>query len=280
MTSKNCRTLYFALVLALPLVACGGNGGSGDDDDAAADSLCNGVQDVGEFTVDDTFDVDGDGFFDDSDPGCALNYEASQLDCNDDDPFVNPGATEIHCDGEDNDCDPATEEASDLDLDGITDCDGDCDDGRADTYPGAPEVECDGVDQDCDGLDAGDGCVHNYVGTWTLDSEVTYSCTGLDVGFVDFALGQSGQAVQVDTVNCAACNAPGSLQGEFNSESQMGASASFVMAGACTAVFDMLITFTGSESLTGTMSINFSGQECSSLGCSGQLLTFSGQKVD
>ena len=28
MTSKNCRTLCFALVLALPLVACGGNGGS------------------------------------------------------------------------------------------------------------------------------------------------------------------------------------------------------------------------------------------------------------
>ena len=60
----------------------------------------------------------------------------------------------------------------------------------------------------------------------------------------------------------------------------MGASASFVMAGACTAVFDMLITFTGSESLTGTMSINFSGPECSSLGCGGQLLSFSGQKVD
>ena len=189
-------------------------------------------------------------------------------------------ASEIHCDGEDNDCDPSTEESSDLDLDGITDCDGDCDDSRADTYPGAPEVECDGVDQDCDGFDSGDGCVHNYVGNWTLDSEVAYSCTGLDVGFVDFGLGQSGQAVQVDTVNCGACNAPGSLQGEFTSESQLGASASFVMAGACTAVFDMLLTFTGPESLTGSMSINFSGADCSSFGCGGQLVSFSGQKAD
>ena len=86
MITKNSRTFFSALVFALPLMACGGNGGAGNDDDAAANSLCNGVQDVGEFTVDDTFDVDGDGYFDESDPGCALNYEAAQLDCNDDDP--------------------------------------------------------------------------------------------------------------------------------------------------------------------------------------------------
>jgi hypothetical protein len=259
------------------LVGCGGHGGGGDDDDAA-NSLCNGVQDVGEFTVDDTFDVDGDGYLDASDPGCAANYEATELDCDDEDAAIHPGAAEVHCDGADNDCDASTAESSDTDMDGFTDCEGDCDDGRADTFPGAPEVECDGVDQDCDGLDAGDGCAFDYTGTWMLNTDVGYACTGLDISFQSFDLGQSGQSVQIDTENCTGCNAPNSLVGEFTSESQATASGGLSLAGNCDAVFGMLLTFLDADSLSGSFSINFSGAECANLGCQGQLVQFAGDQ--
>ena len=267
----------FPWLLALSCaVLFGCSSGNGGDDDDAANSLCNGIQDVGEFTIDDTFDVDGDGYLDAADPGCAANYEAAELDCDDEDAGVHPGAAEVHCDGKDNDCDSATAESSDTDMDGVTDCDGDCDDTRADTFPGAPEIECDGVDQDCDGVDAGDGCAFDYTGTWMLNTEVVYSCTGLDISFQSFDIGQSGQAIQIDAENCTGCNAPGALVGEFTSESQATVSGGFSLAGNCDAVFGMLLTFLDADSLSGNFSINFSGAECANLGCQGQLVQFAG----
>ncbi|MEE2829164.1 MAG: putative metal-binding motif-containing protein [Myxococcota bacterium] len=280
---SRCTAIFLGLFL---LLGCDERDPRDDDDapdcSAAAveASLCNGQQDVGEFVVDDLYDVDGDGYFDGSDCGCLETYPTEELDCDDGDAFVNPGATEVHCDGKDNDCDPATIESSDNDMDGYTDCEGDCDDTRADSYPGAPEVECDGVDQDCDGLDAGEGCAVNYAGSWALDSEVAYSCEGLAVGFSAFELNQSGQAVQIDTENCSACDGPGPLTGAFISETQFDASGTQNLSGDCSVVFGMLVTFLDSDSLSGNFTLNFAGAGCGGLGCSGQLISFGGGSAD
>ncbi|MFH1463311.1 MAG: MopE-related protein [Pseudomonadota bacterium] len=96
-------------------------------------------------------DLDGDGF------------DASQ-DCDDQDPAVHPGATEV-CDGVDDDCDGLTDEdMPDADGDGVCD--------------GIDPEECDGLDNDGDGLvdeDFGDSD-----GDGTPDCLDEELCDGLD----------------------------------------------------------------------------------------------------
>ena len=92
-------------------------------------------------------DVDGDGF-------TAMNScgEGSMDDCDDNDPSVNPGATEIPYDGIDNDCNPETPDEGvneDVDQDGFPSSE-DCDDTDASINPGAEEIPYDGIDNDCD----------------------------------------------------------------------------------------------------------------------------------
>lgn len=92
---------------------------------------CNGIDDDCDGLVDETFDLDGDGWFCD--------------DCNDVDPDVNPGMPEV-CNAIDDDCNEGVDEGFDVDVDGFT-CD-DCDDSVASTHPGAVE-QCNGLDDDC-----------------------------------------------------------------------------------------------------------------------------------
>jgi|GEM_PF-6235959 len=86
-------------------------------------------------------DSDGDGYSSDQEGGD---------DCDDNDPLVNPGATEVCGDGVDNDCDGTVDVGIDSDTDGYDSC-ADCDDTDINTFPGASEL-CDGIDNNCDEL--------------------------------------------------------------------------------------------------------------------------------
>ena len=109
---------------------------------AAAELICDGLDnDCDPSTLDDP-DADGDG------------YLACQGDCDDSASDVFPGQLEVTCDGLDNDCDPSTSDGFDGDGDGYAGCGGDCDDDDPAVFPGAREVRGDGLDNDCDTYEA------------------------------------------------------------------------------------------------------------------------------
>ena len=196
------------LVVGAPVVCPQGKGDCNDADatihpgqaDACGDGVdndCNGDADLGE---------GGDGcvpFYEDLDKDqfgtgaakclCAptATFTATNgKDCNDSDPAINPGQSEVCGNGVDDNCNAVLDEEdalgckkfySDGDKDGFgtgsplclcnalasypTQKNGDCDDKNAMVSPGGVET-CNGIDDDCDGLvDETDaqGCTNFYV---------------------------------------------------------------------------------------------------------------------
>ena len=162
-----------------------GGGRHRDDTDPTifpgATEVCDGVDNNCDGEVDEgvtsTFylDADGDAFGSEDEPREACSQPADAVavagDCDDTDPTIFPGATEV-CDGVDNNCDGEVDEGvtetfhADTDGDGFGNPDApleaceqpsgfvadssDCDDSTAAANPGAAEV-CDELDNDCDG---------------------------------------------------------------------------------------------------------------------------------
>lgn len=180
-----------------------------------APERCNGVDDDCDQALDDADpdiqattwyrDPDGDGYADGTGPtlqqcDAPIGYTDTIGDCNNLDPLVHPGATEIcdaahvdeDCDGYADDADASTDSSSylawfrDSDGDGygdasrgVTQCDapagyvgdsGDCDDGNTEISPLATEV-CDGIDNNCDGLGDDDDPQVTNPSTWYVDGD-------------------------------------------------------------------------------------------------------------
>lgn len=122
----------------------------------------NGIDDDCNELIDGDDDLAGDALADNDGYGACGD---GPLDCNNADPFVNPGAAE-QCNGIDDDCDGRCDDGFDSDGDGVSTCgsiieggscefldeeNADCDDGDAEVYPGHEEI-CDGKDNDCNGI--------------------------------------------------------------------------------------------------------------------------------
>ena len=86
--------------------------------------------------------------FDDND---GDGYTEDAGDCDDSNPDINPGMTEVPYNGIDDDCNPATAD-DDLDNDGFINSE-DCNDSDPSFNPDAMEIKHDGIDQDCNGYD-------------------------------------------------------------------------------------------------------------------------------
>ncbi|MBW2264191.1 MAG: putative metal-binding motif-containing protein, partial [Deltaproteobacteria bacterium] len=129
------------------------------------DTDCDGLMAVEE-------DFDGDGY---ANEACVAPGE--EVDCDDVDDNIHPGAVEV-CDMIDQDCDGTWADAgADTDRDGGLDwrCGGnDCNDEDVTIYFGADEVCVDGIDQDCDGIV--DGPIRMPAKTFVTDAQAwTYN---------------------------------------------------------------------------------------------------------
>ncbi|MBX7224385.1 MAG: fibronectin type III domain-containing protein, partial [Chitinophagales bacterium] len=182
------------------------------------DDNCNGTIDEGSNSVTYYADQDGDGY---GNPaisqttcdGAPNGYVTGNTDCDDNNANINPGQSEVPCNGIDDNCNGTIDEGSnsvtyyaDQDGDGYgnpaisqTTCDGapngyvtdntDCNDNNANINPGQSEVPCNGVDDNCNGtIDEGSNSVTYYADQdgdgYGNPNESQTTCDGAPNGYV------------------------------------------------------------------------------------------------
>ncbi|MBL8618644.1 MAG: VCBS repeat-containing protein [Deltaproteobacteria bacterium] len=183
-------------------------------------------------------DADGDGLrgadlrtIPSTDADCADAGEATAAlpatDCDDSDPAIRPGATELPGDLVDQNCDGAELCYADGDRDGARgpggatvasadlDCADlgeavasavvDCDDAAATTYPGAPELPGDGVDQSCDGAEL---CYADGDRDGARSATLTVASADLDCADP----GEAAAAIALDCDDSDAARRPGATE--------------------------------------------------------------------
>lgn len=142
-------------------------------------------------------DQDGDGFL-------------AEVDCNDEDAGIHPGASDGTADGADQNCDGVDGGSVGTDADG----DGyleqvDCNDADAAIHQGAMDGSADGVDQNCDGTDGSSG------GSFVDDDADGYAasvdCNDHDAGIHPGAADPSGDGVDQ---NCNGVDDPASADAD------------------------------------------------------------------
>ena len=127
-------------------------------------------------------DADGDGYGGPQNGiwSCTqpAGYAINSLDCNDQDATIHPFATDIPCDGIDQDCsrgDVIDQTCMDADRDGYM-ADVDCNDNNAAIHPGLKDDVCNGIDNDCDGA-----VDEDFVGSATSCGVGACAATGVQV---------------------------------------------------------------------------------------------------
>lgn len=140
-------------------------------------------------------DEDGDGYTIEGGAGCT---NPGVADCADNEPNINPGASEVSGNGLDDNCDGIvdTQQCTDSDVDGYNVNNGDaacvvngvydCDDSTATVNPGKAEVAGDGIDNNCNGqTDEGGEAGVEELGEeeagCTLNAGLWYDCDGNEI---------------------------------------------------------------------------------------------------
>jgi hypothetical protein len=231
-------------------------------------------------------DGDGDG------------YTEAQ-DCNDNNPQINPGASEA-CDGQDNNCDGVVDSGcsacTDADHDGFYAQAGcltavDCVDSDPTIRPTAPET-CDLVDNNCNGQvdeefdlesdpnncgSCGNVCGPGYTceshactalpcepdGAFVKTGEpISYSCcSGLvSVNISSFVFANDGAAVSTSPSN------PVPLVGTATTCPSGTFDNAGTIPGGCTETYRLTGAFTGPNEWSGTYTLQFVGEQCSCFG--------------
>jgi hypothetical protein len=226
-------------------------------------------------------DLDGDGYGNPGDVSCP---NGAQVDCNDNNASIHPGATEI-CNSADDNCNEQTDEGvtttfyRDLDADtfgnltntiaacsqpvGYVGNSLDCNDNNLNVHPGATEV-CNGVDDNCNGqVDEGGNLLCN-------DSLV---CNGAET-----CAGLSGCQPGIP-INCAGNNLSGIANCNNNPDNvpftwdfRSSFTSTCIEPGACT---------NGNPTITHVCNISSCGAQCENNGncantCNGAIRQYSG----